>query len=90
MVFAALEAHKITGKQTYAQYAADYAGWFFGDNNQNSQMYFQESGIGYDGMTETNLNKNSGAESTIEALLSLQEIEQNEIAFSNLIRRMNE
>ena len=87
MVFAALEAHKITGEKKYAVYAANYAGWFFGDNNQNEQIYFPDTGICFDGLNENSVNNNSGAESTIEALLLLQEIEQNEIAFSTLINR---
>jgi len=90
MVYAALEAYKITGERKYAEYAANYAGWFFGDNIQKTTMYFHESGIAYDGMSENYINKNSGAESTIEALLSLQEIEQNETAFSHLNNKINE
>ena len=90
MVYSALEASVITSEKKYAVYAADYAGWFFGDNNRNTRMYFEDSGICYDGLNEQIINKNSGAESTIEALLLLQEIEQNYIAFSDLVNRINE
>jgi len=48
-------------------------------------MYFPLSGICYDGINSQNvINKNSGAESTIEALLSLLTLEQNQIAINTL------
>jgi hypothetical protein len=90
MVYAALEAFKITGEKKYAVLAAECGSWFFGINLQNEQMYFPETGICYDGMSEDGINKNSGAESTIEALLALQEIEQNDIVFSKLISLIND
>lgn len=80
MVYAALEAFKITGNIKYIKYAANYSKWFFGDNQQNQQIYFPESGICYDGINETKVNKNSGAESTLEALLLFQELEQHDIS----------
>ncbi len=79
MVYAALEAFKITGDKKYIKYATSYSKWFFGDNHQNQKIYFPETGICYDGLNETKVNKNSGAESTLEALLLFQEIEQNDI-----------
>jgi hypothetical protein len=90
MVYAALEAYNLTGAEKYAHAAARYAGWLFGDNTLKSQIYFPETGICFDGLNENILNKNSGAESTIEALLLLQEIEQNDIAYSKLIDYINE
>lgn len=84
MVFAALEAFKISGKEKYIEDAVNYSNWFFGDNHQHEQIYFPETGLCYDGLNETNVNKNSGAESTIESLLLFQELEQNEIAKSYL------
>jgi hypothetical protein len=90
MVYAALEAFKITGSEKHARYAAEYCTWFFANNLQNAQMYFPETGICYDGLSENRINKNSGAESTIEALLALQEVEQNKIALSILNGYLNE
>ena len=90
MVFAALEAYDIAGDQKYAMAAANYAGWLFGDNIMNAQIYFYETGVCFDGLNENILNKNSGAESTIEALLLLQEIERYKIAYTRLINYINE
>jgi len=81
MVFACLEAYRITNDEMYAKQAGEIACWLFGDNIDNAQMYFPQSGICYDGITDKKtVNRNSGAESTIEALLILQAIEQNTIA----------
>lgn len=81
MVFACLEAYRITGEEIYAKQAGEIACWLFADNIDNAQMYFPQSGICYDGITaKKTVNRNSGAESTIEALLILQAVEQNSIA----------
>lgn len=81
MVFACLEAYRITNDEMYAKQAGEIACWLFGDNIDNAQMYFPQTGICYDGITNKNtVNRNSGAESTIEALLILQAVEQNSIA----------
>ncbi|MCL4548692.1 MAG: hypothetical protein M1495_09000 [Bacteroidetes bacterium] len=78
MVFASLEAAKVTGKQSYAKLAGEIGLWFFGKNAAGQEMYSTKTGLCYDGInSEKELNKNSGAESTIEALLSLLTLEQN-------------
>lgn len=77
MVWAALYAYRITKDKTYAETAAELACWLLGKNVAGIQMYHPESGVCYDGIiSPTEVNKNSGAESTIEALLTMQEIEQ--------------
>lgn len=91
MVYACLEAYKITSDTSYAVKAADIASWFFGNNPANAQMYFPGSGICYDGInSEDEVNMNSGAESTIEALLTLQAIESNPIAKEKLLNFFNQ
>ena len=81
MVFACLEAYRITQDIMFAKQAGKIACWLFGDNIEKAQMYFPQSGICYDGITgKQKVNKNSGAESTIEALLILQMVEQNSIS----------
>ena len=81
MVFACLEAYKITKENKYAEQAGKIACWLFGDNINKTQMYFPKNGICYDGIRdEQTVNLNSGAESTIEALLILQAVEQNPIS----------
>ena len=90
MIFAATKAHDITGDDKYAVLAGEIANWFYGDNIAKIKMYHEDSGICYDGIiSETEVNKNSGAESTIEALLSMQKISQNEIASKSLARMRN-
>ncbi len=81
MVYACIEAYNITKDSSYAIMAGEIASWFLGNNLAEAQMYFPSSGICYDGINSQNaINKNSGAESTIEALLTLLAIEQNSIS----------
>ena len=88
MVFASLKAYQITRNKKYAVTAAKLAGWFFGKNPANANMYNPKTGVCFDGiLNEKEINKNSGAESTIEALLSLVEIEQNAVARKNLLEQ---
>jgi hypothetical protein len=79
MVYASLEAYEITGKEAYARLASELVMWYFGNNPARQQMYDRISGRGFDGINSpTKTNFNSGAESTIEALLSIQAVESNE------------
>jgi hypothetical protein len=81
MVYACIEAYNITKDSSYASMAGEIASWFIGNNIAEAQMYFPSSGICYDGINSQNaINKNAGAESTIEALLTLLAIEQNRIS----------
>lgn len=79
MVYASLEAYEITGKEDYAKLVRELVMWYFGNNPARRQMYDQQTGRGFDGINSpTKTNFNSGAESTIEALLSIQAMESNE------------
>lgn len=81
MVFALLEAYNLTSDSTFAIKAGTIAKWFTGKNTAKIAMYNQENGIFFDGIENENLvNKNSGAESTIEGLLSLLRVSLNPIA----------
>ncbi len=76
MVFAAAEAYKETGQSRYADMAGHLAAWFLGANAANTSMYSVSTGICFDGISSpTNINQNSGGESTIEALLTIQRVE---------------
>jgi hypothetical protein len=87
MIYACLEAHQITGETHYMEKAVEIAKWFFGDNFADAVMYHPESGICYDGINEDRtINLNSGAESTIEALLALLAIEQNPHSRDTLLK----
>ena len=75
MVYAALEAYKITGKVEYAVSAGELATWLFGNNPAGQPMYDPATGRTYDGIeSPVSVNINSGAESTIEGLLMLQAV----------------
>jgi hypothetical protein len=76
MVFAAAQAFKETGQAKYADLAGHLAAWFLGANDGGINMYSISTGVCYDGLSSGgNANLNSGAESTIEALLTMQKVE---------------
>ncbi len=76
MVFAAAEAYRETGQAKYADMAGHLAAWFLGANDGGVIMYIKTTGVCYDGLSQGGqANLNSGAESTIEALLSMQKVE---------------
>ncbi len=77
MVFAAIEAYKQTGLEKYADLAGHLSAWFLGANDVNQNMYSIATGRGYDGLSSSGVNINSGAESTIEALLTMESVESN-------------
>lgn len=77
MVFAAIQAYQISGQDKYADLAGHLAAWFLGANVALTNMYSLSTGRCYDGITSaSNVNLNAGAESTIEALLTMERIEQ--------------
>jgi hypothetical protein len=66
-----------TGDVRYAQMAGLAASWLTGNNVANTVMYDRSTGRGYDGINSaTTYNRNSGAESTIEALYTILETER--------------
>ena len=75
MVFAAIDAYVITNDEKYAEMAGRLAGWFLGKNSAVANMFSITTGRCYDAInTGNSVNKNSGAESTIEALLTMQRV----------------
>jgi multiple sugar transport system substrate-binding protein len=70
-----------TGERRYAVFAGLAAGWFTGANAPNVGMYDDTTGRTFDGLdspaSARPVNRNSGAESTIEALLALQRVAAN-------------
>lgn len=76
MIYASLEAYAITGDTTYFQTAERLAAWLSGANPAKERMYDPGTGRTYDGIiSPEQINRNSGAESTIEALLSIQALQ---------------
>jgi len=87
MIFASLEAYQVTGDEVYANLAGKLTTWYFGNNPANQVMYDHLSGRAFDGINSASkINYNSGAESTIEALLSIQAMEANEFAKQILMK----
>jgi hypothetical protein len=77
MIWAAAEAYKISGREKYMDLALKLGDWFTGDNPMGIQMYDPQTGRCSDGINGPEAyNKNSGAESTIEALLSIQSLHE--------------
>lgn len=73
MVFAALKAHALTKDAKYRTLAEDLGAWLLGRNDAGTPVYDTKTGVVFDGIIgKAALNRNSGAESTIEALLTLQ------------------
>lgn len=66
--------YQATGDEQYARYAGLAASWYFGNNMAGVPMYDPATGRAFDGINgpvSWRVNRNSGAESTIEALMSL-------------------
>jgi hypothetical protein len=78
-----LALYQATGDDKYARMAGLAAGWFYGNNSAAFPMYDPATGRGYDGLlgpSEFRVNRNAGAESTIEALMALQAVSANPLA----------
>lgn len=79
-----------TGDEQYRRLAGLAAAWFFGDNPAGTSMYDPATGRGFDGITGANelrVNRNAGAESTIEALLALLAVVDDPVASRFLTAR---
>lgn len=77
MTYASL--YQATGDDKYAIYAGLAGSWYFGNNMANTTMYFPDTGRVYDGINgpvSWRVNRNSGAESTIEGVMSMQVLAQ--------------
>jgi hypothetical protein len=75
--------YQATGEAQYARYAGLAASWLLGNNMAGVPMYDPQSGRcfdGIDGPTPYRVNRNAGAESTIEALYALLLVDQGPIA----------
>ncbi len=76
---------RASGNDAYRRLAGIAATWFFGNNRAGVAMYQPASGVVYDGLNgDGSINRNSGAESTIEGLLALMNAVNDPIARSYL------
>ncbi|MDZ7268969.1 MAG: glycoside hydrolase family 9 protein [candidate division KSB1 bacterium] len=88
MIVGALRVAESTGDPRFAVRAAELAQWFFGENAAGAHMYDPPTGRGFDGiLSEKDINRNAGAESTIEALYTMLELEANPVARRKLWER---
>lgn len=72
VVEGALALADATDERKYAVLAGLAAGWFLGANIAATAIYDEASGRAFDGIdAKTGVNRNAGAESTIESLLAL-------------------
>ena len=72
-----METYLLTGDEKYKARAIKAMSWLSGTNSQSAMMYDSETGRTYDGIDDSGVNRNSGAESTIEALLTILEMKEN-------------
>jgi len=71
-LMATVEAYQITRNEKYKTLSLLISSWFFGNNTAMTSMYSNKNGVCYDGIEDSlKINRNSGAESTIEALYSM-------------------
>lgn len=76
-----MSLYRATDDSSYAQLAGLTASWLFGNNRAQTTMYDPETGRVYDGINDVDtVNRNAGAESTIEGLMALQAIGDNPVA----------
>lgn len=73
LVLGFAELSVTTGRRSYREMADSAFAWYAGANPANEPMYDPETGRCFDGIVGSyEINRNSGAESTIEALLALE------------------
>jgi hypothetical protein len=83
MVSGLIELYKASEDERYAKLAGLVASWLRGNNQASRIMYDVKTGRGYDGINnKEEINRNSGAESTIEALMAIMEIAVNPISIT--------
>ncbi|MBN1464646.1 hypothetical protein JXA02_02715, partial [candidate division KSB1 bacterium] len=88
MTVGLLRLYEATADIKYAKMAGDAASWLVGHNAAGQVMYESKTGRCLDGINaKSEVNLNSGAESTIEALLTLVEIKHSglELQDSNIV-----
>jgi hypothetical protein len=77
VVVGLVRLHEATGRMRYLKMAGLMASWFFGNNPADRAMYDPATGRAFDGIGEGGkVNLNSGAESTIEALAVMMELDR--------------
>ena len=78
MVQTLILAYKITKNEKYKENAITAFHWFLGKNFLKQSVYDETTGGCYDGIGESSINLNQGAESTISYLLARLSLEEAE------------
>jgi len=73
MADAAARAWLVTGDREWAQRVVMAAEWLLGSNDGGTALYDSATGACHDGLTTHGVNSNAGAESTVSAILVLQQ-----------------
>jgi hypothetical protein len=90
IIFACMNAYDIMKDSMFLNTAISAVKWFFKNNPADALMYDPSTGRGYDGIISFGkINSNSGAESTIESLLSVLRLEKDSTAKTLLINLYN-
>jgi len=77
MILATSEAYHYSKKEKYLKLSKELNMWLYGQNDALGKMYDPITGIFFDGIkSKEEISKNSGAESTIEGLMILLEMEK--------------
>jgi hypothetical protein len=71
MADAAAGAARATGDAGWLEVAAAAADWLTGANDRSAPLYDPGTGVCFDGLTDSGVNLNAGAESTLSALGTL-------------------
>jgi hypothetical protein len=90
MVFSCMNAYDLLKDSLFLNTAINAVKWFFKNNPAGALMYDPQTGRGYDGVIDFGkINTNSGAESTIESLLSILRLEKDNNSKSILLNIFN-
>ena len=90
LIFSCMNAYDILKDSLFLNTAISAVKWFFMNNPADALMYDPQTGRGYDGIIATGkINTNSGAESTIESLLSILRLEKDNTAKKMLLNLYN-
>ena len=76
LIDACYQAYKITNDEAWIRKAGLAFSWFLGINDRGATLYDYATGGCYDGLSESVINKNMGAESTLSWLISLHRMIQ--------------
>ncbi|MDZ7373770.1 MAG: hypothetical protein ONB23_07340 [candidate division KSB1 bacterium] len=87
-VWGLLALAEATGDTFWSVAAGLWASWFIGNNDAGIPTYDAHTGRTFDGITGPGeVNRNAGAESTVEALLTLQAVSSDPVAMRALTAR---